>query len=73
MITTLTLNPALDLFLEVKDFDPDDSNRVMSNFREPGGKGVNVSRVIKALGGLTTALGPLGGPEGEEFKKTFAC
>lgn len=66
MISTLTLNPALDLTLEVKRFSPDDSIRVSSARKDPGGKGFNVSRVVKRLGYPTAAIGFLGGQAGQE-------
>ncbi len=69
MITTLTLNPAIDVTFTVSEFSPDDSNRVEEVIRTPGGKGVNVSRVVKVLGGKATTLGLLGGYQGIEFKK----
>ena len=43
-IATLTLNPALDLTLRVPRLNFDDSNRVESVRKDPGGKGINVSR-----------------------------
>jgi len=69
MITTLTLNPAIDVTFTVSEFSPDDSNRVEAVTRTPGGKGVNVSRVVKVLGGKATTLGLLGGYQGIEFKQ----
>ena len=66
MITTLTLNPALDLTLTVDQFVADDSNRVSAARKDPGGKGFNVSRVVRRLGYPTTAIGFLGGHAGQE-------
>lgn len=65
MIYTITLNPSLDVDLLVQDLIPDDSNRVLSRRQYPGGKGVNVSRVVKEMGGSTMALVPLGGHTGD--------
>lgn len=66
MITTVTLNPALDLTLSVSQIKTDDSNRVHAVRKDPGGKGFNVSRIVKRLGYPTTAIGLLGGPDGAE-------
>ncbi len=68
MIYTITLNPALDRTIWIKDFKFDDTNRIISEKRFPGGKGVDVSRMIKTLGGESVALGFIGGFDGLEFQ-----
>lgn len=65
MIYTLTLNPSLDVDLTVESLVPDDSNRVRRRREYPGGKGLNVSRVAKVLGGRTMGLVVTGGGTGE--------
>lgn len=65
MITTLTLNPAIDKTLILENFIINGINRVKNINIEPGGKGINASKVIKALGGDTVALGILGGGTGD--------
>jgi len=67
VITTVTLNPAIDLTLDIKQFKEDDSNRVTSSRKDPGGKGINVSRIAKSLGGSPITLAMLGGFTGEEL------
>ena len=67
MILTVTLNPAVDLYLSVEELSVDDVNRVLWFRRDPGGKGINVSRVIHELGGKSIALSLLGGETGEEI------
>jgi len=67
MILTVTLNPAVDLYLSIQKLVTDDVNRVLWFRRDPGGKGVNVSRVIQELGGESIALCLLGGATGEEI------
>ncbi|MBM4125652.1 MAG: 1-phosphofructokinase, partial [Nitrospira sp.] len=47
MIYTITLNPALDHYLEVEDLDVDDANRVHAEALYAGGKGIDVSRAIR--------------------------
>lgn len=64
MIYTLTMNPSLDVDLIVDELIPDDSNRVQAHRKYPGGKGINVSRVVKEMGGSTMALTFLGGHTG---------
>lgn len=64
MIYTITLNPALDHFLDVKDLKVDDANRVKSECLYAGGKGIDVSRAIRHLGGESMALGFIGGHNG---------
>ncbi|MFC1478189.1 1-phosphofructokinase family hexose kinase [Candidatus Margulisiibacteriota bacterium] len=66
MITTLTLNPALDTTLYVNDFKPDDSNRVVSVQKDPGGKGLNVSRIAHKLGSKVSTIAFFGGHTGDE-------
>ncbi len=71
-ITTLTVNPAIDLTLEVDGLVIEDVNRVKAFQENAGGKGINVSRVLKAFGykNLNT-LTLLGSARGERFKKLF--
>lgn len=64
MIYTITLNPALDHYLEVDDLDMDDANRVHAETLYAGGKGIDVSRAIRHLGGNSIALGFIGGHNG---------
>lgn len=64
MIYTITLNPALDHFLEVDKLRVDDANRVRSECLYAGGKGIDVSRAIRHLGGDSMALGFIGGHNG---------
>jgi 6-phosphofructokinase 2 len=68
MIFTVTLNPALDRTLLVDRLLDDDTTRVVSEQLYAGGKGIDVSRVIKALGGQTIALGLVGGYDGLQLE-----
>ena len=72
MILTLTLNPCIDVEVEVRRLIRDDVNRVVSKNREAGGKGINVSRVVQALGGKTLAIAPIGGHMGMDFLNRFS-
>ncbi len=68
MIYTLTLNPALDRTLIVDGLKFEDANRVKQELRYAGGKGIDVSRVIHELGGISIALGFIGGYDGMELE-----
>ncbi|MFR9709658.1 1-phosphofructokinase [Paenibacillus sp. MB22_1] len=65
MIYTLTLNPSIDYIVEVDDLQLGGLNRMKRDLKLPGGKGLNVSRVLKRLGADTTAMGFLGGFTGD--------
>jgi 1-phosphofructokinase len=60
MIITVTLNPAVDQTLELERLTLGDTNRVRDSRIDPGGKGINVSRVLRELGreSLATGLAP---------------
>lgn len=68
MIITVTLNPALDKTIEIDDFKIDNVNRIVSTRVDAGGKGINVSKVIKELKSKSLALGFLGGSSGNQIK-----
>ena len=68
MIITVTLNPAIDKTLEVDNCTIGSINRVSSIKIDAGGKGINVSKVIKSLKGESIALGALAGSTGEFIK-----
>lgn len=65
MIYTLTFNPSIDYVINVEDFKPGKINRVVNEYKYAGGKGINVSRVLKNLGIDNKALGFVGGFTGE--------
>ncbi|MDY3006910.1 1-phosphofructokinase family hexose kinase [Anaerococcus sp. AGMB00486] len=64
MIYTVTLNPSVDVFLEVENFNFGDKNHVSNEFTLPGGKAINVSRVLNQLNIPTIATGFIGGHQG---------
>lgn len=69
MIYTITFNPALDYIAQVEDFKIGEINRTKTETILPGGKGLNVSIVLKNLGIENTALGFISGFTGEELKR----
>lgn len=68
MIYTITLNPALDRTLWVDRILRDDSNRILKEQTFAGGKGIDVSKVLKTLGASNRALAFVGGFAGEELE-----
>lgn len=66
MIYTVTFNPSLDYIVSVEDFKLGYTNRTDSELVLPGGKGINVSIVLKNLGIDNTALGFVAGFTGRE-------
>jgi 1-phosphofructokinase len=70
MINTLTLNPSVDYIVELDEIELGELNRSMKETKFPGGKGINVSRVLRSLEMESKAIGFLGGFTGkyiEEF------
>lgn len=67
MIYTVTFNPSLDYIVTVKDFKTGVVNRTVDEIIYPGGKGINVSMVLKNLGYDNTALGFMAGFTGDEI------
>ena len=69
MIYTITFNPALDYIAQVENFEIGQINRTKTEKILPGGKGLNVSTVLKNLGLENTALGFIAGFTGKELKR----
>lgn len=69
MIYTVTFNPSLDYIVRMDSFATGEINRVNYEQVLAGGKGINVSIVLKNLGQNNTALGFLAGFTGEEIKR----
>ena len=61
MIYTVTFNPSIDYIVRLENFTAGEINRVNYEQILPGGKGINVSIVLKNLGHDSTALGFLAG------------
>lgn len=65
----MTFNPSLDYIVSVEDFKLGLTNRTDSEKILPGGKGINVSIVLKNLGIESTALGFMAGFTGTEIER----
>lgn len=64
-ILTVTLNPALDVFIHVGQLEPGTLHRTSPFQKNPGGKGINVAKALNAFGTPVIATGFLGGANGE--------
>ncbi len=76
MIYTVTFNPAIDYIVRMEKFIPGGTNRVNYEQVLGGGKGINVSIVLKNLGIDSTALGFISGFTGKEIIRqlhSFGC
>ncbi|MFB7517653.1 1-phosphofructokinase family hexose kinase [Streptomyces sp. NPDC056144] len=73
MILTVTLNTALDLTYRVPALTPHASHRVTQVIERPGGKGLNVARVLATLGYETVATGFAGGATGATLREALAA
>jgi tagatose 6-phosphate kinase len=73
MIVTVTLNLALDVTYTVGEVEWHAANRVRAVAERAGGKGVNVARVLAALGQATLVCGFAGGPTGTAIAEELAA
>ena len=69
MIFTLTMNPCLDRYIYVDKLVVDDTIRAKKTVDYPAGKGIDVSRVIKELGGVSVAISLIGGDTGRKLEE----
>ncbi len=69
MIYTVTFNPSLDYIVSIKDFELGKTNRTVAEQMLAGGKGINVSTVLKNLGVNNVALGFVAGFTGREIER----
>lgn len=68
MIVTVTMNPAIDKTVEIDRLLPGGLNRIRKVEYDAGGKGINVSKTIRELGGESIATGFLGGNAGKTIE-----
>ncbi|MYZ37746.1 PfkB family carbohydrate kinase, partial [Streptomyces sp. MnatMP-M17] len=72
MILTVTLNTALDITYRTSALVPHTTHRVSEVIERPGGKGLNVARVLAALGHETVVTGFAGGRTGDVLRELLA-
>jgi len=73
MIATVTLNPAVDKTMHVSRFVVGKTNRGLVVQVDPGGKGINVAKVLKQLGCAVTATGFLAGNNGRYIAESLTA
>ena len=72
MIYTVTFNPSLDYVVDLPELRPGEINRTAAEAIYPGGKGINVSLVLKQLGLPSCMLGFIAGFTGREIERLSA-
>jgi len=73
VIVTVALNAAVDLTYRLPVVRGSDTNRVQQVGRRPGGKAINVARVLHALGRPVVVTGFAGGHTGSELRVRLAA
>jgi 6-phosphofructokinase 2 len=68
-IATITINPAVDIFVNVTRVEPTKKLRCSAPKRDPGGGGINVARAAHRLGGRVVAIYPTGGAIGKLLQR----
>jgi 6-phosphofructokinase 2 len=68
-IATITINPAIDIFVNVSRVEPTKKLRCSAPKRDPGGGGINVARVAHRLGRSVAAIYPIGGAIGKLLQR----
>ena len=71
MIITVTMNPAIDKTVDIGTLEPGGLNRIQRVELDAGGKGINVSKTIRQLGGNSIATGFIAGNAGEVIEKVL--
>ena len=71
MIITVSMNPAIDKTVEVSRLLPGGLNRILKVEYDAEGKGINVSKTIRELGGESIATGFLGGNAGKTIENVL--
>lgn len=71
MIITVTMNPAIDKTVDIETLERGGLNRIHHVELDAGGKGINVSKTIHALGGTSIAIGFLAGNAGRTIRNVI--
>lgn len=69
MVTTITLNPAIDTTWTMDRFDLSNINRIKESTQDAGGKGINISRILHTLGVDTVCAGFTAGSNGTKLER----
>jgi 1-phosphofructokinase family hexose kinase len=69
VIATISLNPSIDFYFRVQKLHPEDTTRAETTRKMAGGKGLNVSRVLRRFGTKTKNFALLGGAAGNEYAR----
>lgn len=72
MILTITLNPSIDICYYMDSYSINDINRCRNYVKTAGGKGINVSKVLRNLGNKVIATGFLGGATGQLIEEQLS-
>lgn len=72
MIYTVTVNPSIDYIVRVENLKLGSLNRMKEDYKLPGGKGINVSRILNQLKVENVATGFLGGFTGSFIDKQLS-
>jgi fructose-1-phosphate kinase PfkB-like protein len=70
-VVTVTVNPAVDVFVPVELLQPGSLHRVSGMVQQPGGKGINVAKALRAFGVPVVATGFLGGNRGRWMREAL--
>lgn len=73
MIYTVTLNPSIDFIVRIDQINLGSVNRMASDDKFAGGKGINVSRILQRLDIASTATGFLGGFTGHFIEESLSA
>ncbi len=68
-LITVTLNPAMDKTVYLSKLEQGGCNRIQSKVMDAGGKGINVSKTLSALGENPVSVALVGGHTGQELRK----
>lgn len=69
MILAITPNPSIDISYKLDHFEPAAINKIQDRVKTPGGKGINVAKVLKLIGANPICSGFLGGKAGEYIEE----
>lgn len=72
MIRVINLSPAIDVTYVIKELVPGQSHRVQKIYKSPGGKGVNVARLLHSSGSEVELVIPLGGDSGNWIQRELS-